>query len=66
MDIATTFRLMREIPAAIPVVSESGIRERGDLLRLAEHGVGAALIGESLMRSGDCAQGLRALRGNYD
>jgi indole-3-glycerol phosphate synthase len=51
VDLDTTFRLQREIPSAIPVVSESGISSRADMLRLKEAGVTAALIGESLMRS---------------
>jgi len=51
VDLATTFRLQREIPAGIPVVSESGISSREDMLRLKEAGITAALIGESLMRS---------------
>jgi len=62
MDIETTFRVMREIPAGVSVVSESGIKGSDDILRLAKHGVSAALIGESLMRSGDRAQGVRGLR----
>jgi len=51
VDLNTTFRLQSEIPAGIPVVSESGISSREDMLRLKEAGVTAALIGESLMRS---------------
>ena len=51
MDLNTTFRLQQEIPEGIPVVSESGISTRQDMLRLKEAGITAALIGESLMRS---------------
>lgn len=51
VDIDTTFRLQQEIPADIPVVSESGISSRDDILRLKKAGIAAALIGESLMRS---------------
>ena len=51
VDIETTFRLQREIPKEIPVVSESGISSREDMMRLHQAGVTAALIGESLMRS---------------
>jgi indole-3-glycerol phosphate synthase len=53
VDLETTFRLKRLIPADIPVVSESGIASREDMRRLREAGVAAALIGESLMRSAD-------------
>ena len=63
VDLETTFRLQRLIPAGIPVVSESGIRDYNDMRRLAENGVRAALIGETLMRAGDRVSGLAALRG---
>jgi len=52
VDLETTFRLKRLIPPEIPLVSESGISRPEDILRLREKGVKAALIGESLMRSG--------------
>lgn len=53
VDLETTFRLKRLIPEAIPVVSESGISCKEDMIRLRRAGVTAALIGESLMRSAD-------------
>jgi indole-3-glycerol phosphate synthase len=53
VDLNTTFRLQRLIPPGIPVVSESGIASRQDMLRLRGAGITAALIGESLMRSGE-------------
>ena len=62
MDLNTTFRLKKMIPAGIPVVSESGLRDQTDIRRLEEAGVSAALIGETLMRAGspgDVLQGLR-------
>jgi len=52
IDLETTFRLKREMPPEMPVVSESGIGSRRDLQRLREAGVNAALIGETLMRAG--------------
>ncbi len=52
VDLETTFRLKREIPDHIPVVSESGIRSRDDIRRLQRAGITAALIGEALMRAG--------------
>ncbi|MFH7319097.1 indole-3-glycerol phosphate synthase TrpC [Desulfurivibrio sp. D14AmB] len=63
MDLNTTFRLRRLIPPEIPLVSESGIRDHTDIMALAEHGIGAALVGETLMRAADPAQALLALRG---
>lgn len=53
VDLNTTFRLQRLIPNDIPLVSESGISSREDIVRLREAGIAAALIGESLMRSSD-------------
>jgi indole-3-glycerol phosphate synthase len=63
MDLNTTFRLQKMIPAKIPLVSESGIRDHQDMQRLAEHGIRAALVGETLMRAADPAEALRALIG---
>lgn len=59
VDLETTFRLQRLIPADIPVVSESGITSREDMQRLRAAGIKAALIGESLMRSAAQDQLLR-------
>jgi len=59
VSLETTFRLLREIPQGIPVVSESGIATTADMKRLREGGVKAALIGESLMRAGKQGQLLR-------
>jgi indole-3-glycerol phosphate synthase len=61
MDLNTTFRLQKMIPAEIPLVSESGIRDHRDMVRLAAHGVRAALVGETLMRAADPAEALRML-----
>ena len=63
VDLMTTVRLRKEIPAAVPVVSESGIRNYEDMKMLQDQGVTAALIGEALMRSGDPAAALQELRG---
>jgi len=52
VDLNTTFRLQRLVPQDMPLVSESGISSTHDIERLREHGICAALIGESLMRSG--------------
>lgn len=53
VDLNTTFRLQREIPDDIPLVSESGISTVDDIRKLLYNEVTAALIGESLMRSGE-------------
>ncbi|MBI3608552.1 MAG: indole-3-glycerol phosphate synthase TrpC [Nitrospirae bacterium] len=50
-DLATSERLMREMPPGRVVVSESGIASREDVQRLAALGVDALLIGETFMRA---------------
>lgn len=62
MDLGTTFRLKKLIPADIPVVSESGLRDSHDIRLLAEAGITAALIGETLMRAGASGTALQELR----
>jgi indole-3-glycerol phosphate synthase len=63
MDIETTFRLKKLIPAGIPVVGESGLKTRADLQRLQDEGITAALIGETLMRGSAGGNTLQGLRG---
>lgn len=64
MDLGTTLRLKKLIPAHIPVVSESGLKCSEDIRRLGEAGIAAALIGESLMRAGSSGTLLQELRDN--
>lgn len=51
MDLDTTFRLKKDIPVEIPVVSESGIRDFDDIKRCEAAGIVAVLVGETLMRA---------------
>lgn len=60
-DISNTERLARLVPSDLPIVSESGIRMRADVLRMRAAGAAALLIGEALMRSDDPVQAIRAL-----
>ena len=53
VDLATTERLRPLIPPGRIVVSESGIKDRGDMEKLKRWGVDAVLIGESLMSAPD-------------
>lgn len=66
MDLDTTFRLKKLIPADIPIVSESGLKSREDIERLRQAGVTAALIGESLMRAGSDSSLLLNLRNSRE
>src|SRR5919109_63592 len=61
--LETTERLAPLVPKDRIAVAESGIATRADLERLAKAGVGAFLVGESLMRQADVAAATRALLG---
>ena len=56
VDLATTEKLLREIPRGITIVGESGIRTMADLKRMAAPPIDAVLVGEGLMR-GDLSIG---------
>jgi indole-3-glycerol phosphate synthase len=58
-----TLDLIAALPADVCLVSESGIRSRGDIERLQTAGVRAVLIGETFMRAPDIGAKLRELRG---
>jgi indole-3-glycerol phosphate synthase len=59
--LETTEHLAPLVPAGRIVVAESGIATHADLERLSHAGVGAFLVGESLMRQDDVAGATRAL-----
>ena len=52
-DLATTARLLEDMPDDVIVVSESGIHTTEDVERLGEAGVDAILVGEALLRAPD-------------
>jgi indole-3-glycerol phosphate synthase len=62
-DVATTLDLLQQIPSDYLVVSESGLKDHATIVRLADHGVAAFLIGEALMREADIGAKLDELRG---
>ncbi len=53
VSLDTTFRLQKEIPGHIPVVSESGICAVDDIKRIKDNNITAVLVGETLMRAGE-------------
>jgi indole-3-glycerol phosphate synthase len=61
--LETTERLAPLVPRDRIVIAESGIATHADLERLAQTGVRAFLVGESLMRQADVAAATRALLG---
>lgn len=62
VDIHNSTRFRDIVPGDILFVSESGIRDSGDIAELAKHDVNAVLIGETLMRADDRVKALRELR----
>lgn len=63
VDTGNSRRLRELIPHDVVFVSESGVRDAGDVARLGEIGADAVLIGEALMRAPDRAARLSELRG---
>ena len=62
-SLDVTFRLAKRIPDDKLIVSESGIATRDDVTRVAEAGVRAILVGESLMTAQDIGAKIKELIG---
>ena len=60
-DLQHTVRMRRQIPEECLVVGESGIHSPEDVRLLAEAGVDAILVGESLMAKRDIGQAVETL-----
>jgi indole-3-glycerol phosphate synthase len=65
VDVARTRLLMKDVPAGVTIVSESGIARAEQLTELEREGVAAVLVGESLMRSEDPQAALETLTGPH-
>jgi indole-3-glycerol phosphate synthase len=61
VDINTTRRLRPLVPEGCIVVSESGIHNREDVIKVREWGADAVLVGEALVTAGDIAARMEAL-----
>ncbi len=61
VDLERTFELHDAVAPGTVTVSESGLRTAADVRRVAEAGIDAVLVGETLMRAGDIEDSLRAL-----
>ena len=61
VDLETTGRLRPLIPKDRIVVSESGIKDRGDVQKLRQWGVDAMLVGEALVTAGDISEKVKEL-----
>lgn len=62
VNLDTTAGLASYIPKDCVMISESGIVTNEDMKTVRKHGADAVLIGETLMRSGNIAETLAALR----
>lgn len=63
VSLETSLSLAQDAPKGAVLVSESGLHNATDLLRLRDAGYRGFLIGESLMRSNDPAAALRTMAG---
>jgi len=61
VDITTTRSLQPLIPQERIVVSESGIKSKGDIEKLRKWGVDAVLVGEALVTTGDVLAKMKEL-----
>jgi len=60
-DLGVSLRLAPLVPSGALVISESGIRSRGDIDRLLAVGIHGVLVGETLMRERDVAGKMKEL-----
>lgn len=63
VNLDTTARLIRLLPASVTVVAESGIRSAEDVRRMGDLGALAVLVGEALVTAGDVGAAVWALAG---
>ena len=63
VSLETTLELMPMVPPHLPVVSESGVSRRDQIVRLEEAGVAGVLVGEYLTRSADPGEAIAELLG---
>lgn len=61
VDLNHTLEIVPRVPKSTLLISESGIKTRADVERLKSAGVGAILVGETLMRADDIGAALREM-----
>jgi indole-3-glycerol phosphate synthase len=60
-DLTWLKNVAEELPTDCIKVAESGIRTNDDLLKIVQYGYDAALVGTSLMKTGDPGNALATL-----
>lgn len=63
VDLATTEKLSQIAPEGTTLISESGIKDRADIERLAQARIQAVLVGETFMRQDDIAKAVQEFCG---
>jgi indole-3-glycerol phosphate synthase len=63
VDLETTAHLRPRVPAGVVLVAESGVHTPHDVVRLADIGADAMLVGEALVRATDAGSKVRQLIG---
>jgi indole-3-glycerol phosphate synthase len=63
VDLQVTLDVMKHVPDNVAVISESGIKTRDDILRLADAGVKGFLVGESIVTAPNPSEKIRELIG---
>ncbi|MCK6602750.1 MAG: indole-3-glycerol phosphate synthase TrpC [Bacteroidetes bacterium] len=63
VDLATALSLVKHLPKDLTKVTESGIFTREDMVKMEDAGFHAALVGESLVKSGNPEAKLKELLG---
>jgi indole-3-glycerol phosphate synthase len=62
-DLGHVLRLREQVPEEVVLVAESGIKARADVERLEAAGIGAMLVGESLLKHADPGRAAAGLLG---
>ncbi|MGO2977814.1 MAG: indole-3-glycerol phosphate synthase TrpC, partial [Leuconostoc mesenteroides] len=63
VDFDNTKRLRQLVPPEILFISESGIKDRSDVVTLEQIGVDGILVGETFMKAADKLAAIQQLRG---
>ena len=66
VDLHRGISLLEMAPEEVVTVSESGIHKPDDLMKLYQHNIHSALVGEHFMRQPDIGEGLKRFIGEFE